>query len=72
VIDVLDSFAAHTLRSLAQWRASAAPTPSIVGINPGVASTMTELGINVDITPTAIDLDHGIALLDELTIARSP
>jgi len=72
VIDVLDSFAAHTLRSLAQLRASAAPTPSIVGINPGVASTMTELGINVDITPTAIDLDHGIALLDELTIARSP
>ena len=44
----------------------------IVGINPGVASTMTELGINVDITPTALDLDDGIAILDELTIARSP
>ena len=70
MIDVLDSFAARTLRNLAQVARLRGADTVIVGINPGVASTMTELGINVDITPTAIDLDHGIALLDELTIAR--
>jgi rsbT antagonist protein RsbS len=70
VIDVLDSFAARTLRNLAQVARLRGADTVIVGINPSVASTMTELGINVDITPTALDLDDGIAILDELTMAR--
>src|SRR6478752_8011969 len=72
VIDVLDSFAARTLRNLAQMALLRGADTVLVGINPGVASTMTEFGINVDITPTALDLDDGIALLDELVTARSP
>ena len=61
VIDVLDSFAARTLRNLAQMALLRGADTVLVGINPGVASTMTEFGINVDITPTALDLDDGIA-----------
>jgi len=70
VIDVLESFASRTLRNLAHMGRLRGADTVIFGINPGVASTMTTLGINLDTTPTALDVDDGIAILDEPTTAR--
>ena len=64
-IDVLDSFAARTLRNLAQIGRLRGADTVIVGINPGVASAITQLGMRVDIGPTALDLEDGFAILDE-------
>ena len=67
-IDVLDSFAAHTLRNLARMASLRGASTVIVGINPDVAFAMVRLGMHPDIAPTALDLDDGIAILDELTV----
>jgi rsbT antagonist protein RsbS len=64
-IDVLDSFAARTLRNLAQIGRLRGADTVIVGINPGVASAITQLGMHVDIGRTALDLEDGFAILDE-------
>jgi rsbT antagonist protein RsbS len=66
-MDVLDSFAAHTLRSLARMADLRGASTVIVGIKPDVAFAMARLGVHPDIAPTAFDLDDGIAVLDEFT-----
>ena len=67
-LDVLDSFATHTLRSLARMAGLRGASTVIVGINPDIAFAMARLGTRQDITPTALDLDDAIAILDELTV----
>ena len=67
-IDVLDSFATHTLRSLARMAGLRGASTVIVGINPDIAFALARLGTRADIAPTALDLDDAIAILDELTV----
>ena len=67
-IDVLDSFATHTLRSLARMAGLRGACTVIVGINPDIAFAMARLGTHPDIAPTALDLDDAITILDELTV----
>ena len=67
-IDVLDSFATHTLRSLARMAGLRGASTVIVGINPDIAFAMARLGMPADIAPTALDLDDAIAILDKLTV----
>ena len=67
-IDVLDSFATHTLRSLARMAGLRGASTVIVGINPDIAFAMARLGMPADIAPTALDLDDAITILDELTV----
>jgi len=70
-LDVLDSFATHTLGVLARTASLRGAQTVIVGINPEVAFAMVQLGMNLDTVHTALDLDEGLAVLNSLTIGRS-
>jgi rsbT antagonist protein RsbS len=69
-LDVLDSFATHTLGVLARTASLRGAHTVIVGINPEVAFAMVQLGMNLDTVHTALDLDEGIAVLNSLTVGR--
>ena len=71
-LDVLDSFATHTLGILARTASLRGAHTVIVGINPEVAFAMVQLGMNLDTVHTALDLDEGLAALNALTNNRAP
>jgi rsbT antagonist protein RsbS len=62
-MDVIDSFSARALRTIAHMsRLRGAPTV-VVGIQPEVAYTMVQLGLRFEDVNTALDLEEGLALL---------
>jgi len=63
-LDVLDSFACHTLRALAQGARLRGADTVVVGIQPDVALVMARLGTTLHPILTALDLEEGLALLD--------
>jgi rsbT antagonist protein RsbS len=66
-LDVIDSFVARALRSLAQTaRLRGAPTV-VVGIRPDVAIAMVQFNLDLEPLRTALDLDEGLAVLDAVT-----
>ena len=62
-LDVMDSFATRTLRSIAQATRLRGAETVIVGIQPEVAMAMIQLGLALDGIPTALDLEEGLELL---------
>jgi rsbT antagonist protein RsbS len=62
-LDVVDSFACHTLRALAQVARLRGATTVIVGVQPAIAMVMTRLGTSLHPIPTALDLEEGLDLL---------
>ena len=64
VLDVLDSFAARTLRHTAQMTQLLGARTVIVGIQPDVAFAMVQLGLTLEGTDTALDLEDALALLN--------
>ena len=66
-LDVLDSFASRTLRDLAQVIRLRGAETVIVGIQPEVAFTIVQLGLSLEGVTTALDLEEGLALLDQRT-----
>ncbi len=64
MLDVVDSYAARTLRGLAQMIKLLGARSIVVGIQPEVAFAMVQLGLSLDGTSTALDLDDGLSLLD--------
>ena len=62
-LDVLDSFAARTLRGVSEMTKLRGATTVIVGIQPDVAFAMVELGLTLDGVLTALDLEEGLDLL---------
>lgn len=64
VLDVLDSFAARTIRNIAQMTRLIGAKTVIVGIQPDVAFSMVQLGLTLEGTETALDLEDGLALLE--------
>ena len=69
-MDVVDSFSTRTLRNLAAMAQLRGAQTVIVGISPELAITMVQLGTAMQPVHTALDLDEGLALLDQLTGAR--
>jgi rsbT antagonist protein RsbS len=65
VLDVLDSFATRTLQDAAEMLSLRGVKVVIVGIQPEVAFAMVQLGLTLGDIATALDLDEGLALLDE-------
>ncbi|OBK11095.1 STAS domain-containing protein [Mycobacterium asiaticum] len=63
-IDVMDSFAARSLRTIAHMTRLRGATTVIVGLQPEVAFAMVQLGLVFDDMSTALDLEEGIALLN--------
>jgi rsbT antagonist protein RsbS len=64
VLDVLDSFAARTLRHIAQMTQLLGARTVIVGIQPDVAFAMVQLGLTLDGTETALDLEDALSRLN--------
>ena len=64
MLDVMDSFAVRTLRGLAQMVKLLGAECVVVGIQPDVALSMVQLGLTLDGTKTAIDLEDGLDLLN--------
>lgn len=62
-LDVLDSFAARTLRNIAQATRLEGARTVVVGIQPDVAFAMVQLGLTLEGVATALDLEEGLAYL---------
>ena len=62
-IDVMDSFAARSLRTIAHMTRLRGADTVIVGLQPEVAFAMVQLGLAFDDMNTALDLEEGLALL---------
>ena len=65
-IDVMDSFAARSLRTIAHMTRLRGAHTVIVGLQPEVAFAMVQLGLMFDDMYTALDLEEGLALLNKL------
>lgn len=65
VLDVLDSFAARMLRGIAHMVRLRGAETVVVGIQPEVAMAMVQLGLRLDDVTTALDLEDGLASLEQ-------
>ena len=63
VLDVMDSFAVRTLRSIATMIRLLGARVVIVGIQPEIALSMVQLGLTLEDTMTSLDLEGGLAML---------
>ncbi len=66
-LDVLDSFATRTLRSIAYMIRLRGAETVICGIQPEVAFAMVQLGLTLPEISTALDLEEGLSLLNRGT-----
>jgi rsbT antagonist protein RsbS len=64
-LDVMDSFAVRTLRAIAHILRMRGARTVIVGIQPEVAFAMVQLGLTLGDTLTALDLEEGLAQLQQ-------
>jgi rsbT antagonist protein RsbS len=71
-IDVMDSFAARSLRTIAHMTRLRGADTVIVGLQPEVAFAMVQLGLVFDDMYTALDLEEGLALLTRQLESRKP
>lgn len=71
-LDVLDSFATRTLRSIAYTARLRGATAVVVGIQPDVAFAMVQLGLSLEGVVTALDLEEGLAQLTSLVAQGVP
>jgi rsbT antagonist protein RsbS len=63
-LDVLDSFGSRTLRNLGEMARLRGALTVIVGIQPDVAFTMVQLGMDTGSVVTALDLEEGLDYLN--------
>ena len=64
-LDVLDSFGSRTLRTIAEMARLRGAVTVIVGIQPDVAFAMVALGMGTGDVATALDLEEGLAYLND-------
>lgn len=69
-IDVMDSFAARSLQTIAHMTRLRGADMVIVGLQPEVAFAMVQLGLTFAGLRTALDLEEGLALLDRQLPSR--
>src|SRR5919107_214860 len=71
-LDVMDSFAARSLRTIAHMTLLRGADTVVVGMQPEVAFAMVQLGLVFDDMYTALDLEEGLALLNRHLEPRKP
>jgi rsbT antagonist protein RsbS len=71
-IDVMDSYAARSLRTIAHMTRLRGADTVIVGLQPEVAFAMVQLGLAFDGMHTALDLEEGLALLNRPLDQKKP
>lgn len=64
-MDVMDSYATRLLDGIARMVRLRGADTVVVGIQPGIAFAMAQLGLKLSSAGTALDLDEGIDLLTE-------
>jgi rsbT antagonist protein RsbS len=69
-MDVMDSFGARTLRTIAHMVKLRGAETVIVGIQPEVAFQMVQLGLSLHDVSTTLDLEEGLAFLERRTRRR--
>jgi rsbT antagonist protein RsbS len=69
-LDVIDSFVARALRSIAITARLRGAETVVVGIRPDVAIAMVQFNLNMERLLTALDLDEALLLLDGITRPR--
>ena len=62
-LDVIDSFAARSLTTVARTNRLRGARTVVVGIQPEVAVAMSQFGLRLDAVETALDLEAGLELL---------
>jgi rsbT antagonist protein RsbS len=65
-LDVIDSFVARALQSIADTALMRGAETVIVGIKPDVAIAMVHFRLNLEQLRAALDLDEAVGLLDRL------
>jgi rsbT antagonist protein RsbS len=65
VLDVMDSFASRMIRTISDVIRLRGAETVLVGIQPEVAFAMVQLGLTLNDMPTALDLEDGMALLEQ-------
>lgn len=65
-LDLMDSFAGRTLRTIAHMTRLRGAVTVIVGIQPEVAFAMVQLGMSLEEVDTALDLEEGLAFLNSV------
>jgi rsbT antagonist protein RsbS len=63
-LDVIDSFVARSLTTVAQTNRLRGARTVVVGIQPEVAAAMSLFGLGLEGIETALDLEAGLELLD--------
>ena len=71
-LEVIDSFVARALRSIADTALMRGAETVIVGIQPDVAIAMVHFRLNLVQLRAALDLDEALGLLDRLVQKGSP
>jgi rsbT antagonist protein RsbS len=71
-LDVIDSFVARALRSIADTALLRGAETVIVGIQPDVAIAMVHFRLNLAPLRAALDLDEAVGILDRLVTRGSP
>jgi rsbT antagonist protein RsbS len=66
-LDVMDSFAARALRTIAHMSLLRGAQTVVVGMQPEVAFSMVQLGLGFEDVHTALDLEEGLAFLEVRT-----
>jgi rsbT antagonist protein RsbS len=62
-LDVLDSFAARTIRGIAHIARLRGAMTVVVGIQPDIAFSMVQLGLTLEGVSTGLDLEEGMETL---------
>lgn len=70
-VDILDSFAARSLRNLAHMTNLRGAETVVVGIQPDVAFAMVQLGMSFEDVHTALDLEEGLEFLNRRVAGRN-
>ena len=68
--DVLDSYGANTLGTIAEMARLRGAETVVVGVSPEIAFTMVRLGMSIANVHTALDLEQALQVLGRLTSRR--